>query len=71
MTKQKRTYKKHFTEAVLSKSFVPHYPLIEKHDLVYVFAAPSFKQSDFAIAIQRMLIVTYFSVVPEWKARKM
>ena len=35
------------------------------------FAAPSLKQSDFAIAVQRVLIVTYFPVVPEWKAQKM
>ena len=54
-----------------AKSFTPDHLLIEKHDLITFFAAPSLKQSDFAIAVQRVLIVTYFPVVPEWKARKM
>ena len=56
-----------------AQSFTPHYLLTEiKSRTSYtLFAAPSLKQSDFAIAVQRVLIVTYFPVVGEWKARKM
>ena len=72
-TKRKHANKKHFTEAVLSSNFHARPSSHRKarpHNYTF-FAAPSLKQSDFAMAVQRVLIVTYFPVVPEWKARKM
>ena len=71
-TKQKHADKKYFTEAVLSTKFHARPSSHRKaRPHIRFFAAPSLKQSDFATAVQRVLIVTYFPVVQEWKARKM
>ena len=63
--------KKHFTEAVLSTKFhgTPS-SHIEKYDLIYVFCCTLLKQYDFAVAVERMLIVTCFRVVKTWQAWK-
>ena len=63
-TKQKRANKKYFTEAVLSTKFHARPSSHRKaRPHIRFFAAPSLKQSDFATAVQRVLIVTYFPVV--------
>ena len=61
-TKQKHASKKYFTEAVLSTKFHARPSSHRK-------ARPHIRF--FAAAVQRVLIVTYFPVVQEWKARKM
>ena len=53
-----------------AQSFTTHHLLIEKYDLIYVFCCTLLKQWDFAVAVERVLIVTCFCVVQTWRAWK-
>ena len=43
---------------------------MKKYDLIYVFCCTLFKQQDFPVAAECVLIVTCFCVVQTWQARR-